>query len=740
MMKKRLFLAAAVCTGIACAAETAVPVPPHEHPRLYLRAANVADLDRRLHDPALEAVVRQLQALARKSAQMKIEWDALQWLVGQDRAAGRATVEAGLAFLKASKLPDQHDACRVTGRAMVTGAIVYDWLYPLLSAEEKQAFIAELVRLAKTQECGYPPTSQGSVTGHSSEAMIMRDMLSAGIAIYDEFPEMYNLAAGRFFREHLPARNWLYNGHAYHQGDSYGEHRFSWDTYPLWIFDRMGAGNVYNPEQRFVPYFWIYSTRPDGQRFRAGDTFAHGARRGEPWPTYIGTLLIASYYGDGTVMDHFQRQGCHEGGEALFDLLWRDTALKPKPVTDLPPARYFGPPYGWMEARTGWGQGAAAAEMKINAYNFVNHQHLDAGAFQLFYKGALAIDSGLYSGSSGQYGSPHCRNYAWRTIAHNALLVYDPHEVFDAKGMYGNDGGQRLPNGRSEPKNLEALLDPAKGYRTGEVSAHGFGPDARAPDYTLLQGDITQAYSAKAKAVTRSFVFLNLRDRQVPAALIVFDRVVSADPALRKYWLLHTQEEPALSKSGATVACTRPGEGGRLNLDVLLPEAPDLDIGAVGGPGKEYWVFGKNEPNDPDRALRTKGSLETGAWRIEVSPKEPAAENLFLTVMQVTDAEGGAHWPVRKVEADGRVGCLIEGPACSWLVLVRRDSARSTQPARFRLPDGKPCRVLVTDLTAGGWVAARAGESATTALTASDDSGAVWFEALPGEWTMRPTP
>ena len=113
---------------------------------------------------------------------------------------------------------------------MVTGAIVYDWCYRLLTAEEKQVFIKELVRLAKTQECGYPPTGQGSVTGHASEAMIMRDMLSAGIAIYDEFPEMYRLAAGRFFREHLPARNWFYPGHAYHQGDSYGPHRYSWDT------------------------------------------------------------------------------------------------------------------------------------------------------------------------------------------------------------------------------------------------------------------------------------------------------------------------------------------------------------------------------------------------------------------------------------------------------------------------------------------------------------------------------
>ena len=83
-----------------------------------------------------------------------------------------------------------------------------------------------------------------------------------------------------------------------------------------------------------------------------------------------------------------------------------------------------------MVARTGWDQDAVIAEMKVNEYNFANHQHLDAGAFQIYYQGALAIDSGLYSGSSGQYGSPHCQNYYWRTIAHNSLLVYDPQEDF----------------------------------------------------------------------------------------------------------------------------------------------------------------------------------------------------------------------------------------------------------------------------------------------------------------------
>jgi hypothetical protein len=715
-----------------------IPVPPAEHPRLYLRAEQVAQLPQRLKNPVLQPAVARLQAQAKRSPQSRVEWDALQYLVTRDEKLGRATIEAALPLLQKCELAQRMDACRETGRMMVTGAIVYDWCYSLLTAEQKQAFIKELVRLARTQECGYPPAGQGSVTGHSSEAMIMRDMLSAGIAIHDEFPEMYRLAAGRFFREHLPARNWFYPGHAYHQGDSYGPHRYSWDTYPLWIFDRLGAGNVYNPEQRFVPYLWIYTTRPDGQRLRAGDTFACSTPRGRPWGQYIGTLLTASYYGDGILLDQYERQSGSGGNETIFEVLWRDTSLQPKSITTLPLSWYSGSPFGWTVARTGWDENAVIAEMKVNEYNFVNHQHLDAGAFQVYYKGALAVDSGVYEGgSAGAYGSPHCLNYYWRTIAHNSLLVYDPNEKFGGWG-YGNDGGQRLPHGRSEARALGVLLAPENGYRTGKVLAHGFGPDPQRPDFTFLQGDLTTAYSRKVRQVTRSFVFLNLRNAQVPAALVVFDRVVSANPAFRKYWLLHTLEEPRVDSASGVVDCTQHGSKGRLMLDVLLPPAANADVAKVGGPGKEYWVFGQNYANDVDPQRRERTSIETGAWRIEVSPKAPAAEDLFLNVMQVTNRQSPARWPVRGIEAGDRVGCLIKGPGTSWVVVMRRDSQRSGAPVTFTVPGERPSRILVTDLAPGPWHARREGSPDIRDLAVSDDSGAAWFEGPAGTWTLSP--
>ena len=718
-----------------------IPVPPDEHPRLYLRSSHAAEIGKRLKNPVLQPVVENLRSQAALSLQLKIEWDALQYLVSKDKKLGRTIIDSALNLLKRTELPEIGDAARVTGRMMTTGAIVYDWLYPLLTPSEKEAFITEFIRLAKTLECGYPPTQQGSVTGHSSESFIMRDMLSAGIAIYDEYPEMYELAAARFFDGHLPVRSWLYNGRAYHQGDSYGPLRYSWDTYPLHIFDRMGAGNVYNPEQQYNPYWYMYSTRPDGQRMRAGDTFlhsGHGAPPGKPWDQYVGTLLTASYYKDGVLLDHYLRQGISDGKahgrtnqrEYIFQFLWWNVDLERKPISTLPLSFYSGSPFGWMIARTGWDEKAAIAEMKINVYNFSNHQHLDAGAFQIYYYTPLATESGLYGGTDGSYGSPHCKNYFWRTIAHNSLLIYDPQEKFSPKDDFGNDGGQRLPNNRWEPLNLKAILDPEKGYKTGEILARGFGPSLQSPDYTYLKGDITRAYSSKVKEVKRSFIFLNLKDQTVPAALIVFDKVVSSSPSFKKYWLLHSIEEPVIKGNEVTITNTKDGKTGKLINIILLPGINDQELTPVGGPGREYWVFGKNYPNE-SRDKSGESTYERAAWRVELSPKVPAAENYFLNVMQVMD-EKGKKLDVRKIDGDMVTGARIS----DRIVFASKNFETINTSINFSILEEGNFKILITDLSSGKWQVVKDNNMVIPEATVKEEDGLMYFEGTKGIYTL----
>jgi hypothetical protein len=720
----------------------AIPLPPPEHPRLFLRATEAEQIAERLNSPVLKHVVEKLQSQATEKLQLKIEWDAVRYLANKDKAFGRSIIDSTLLLLKRTDLPEIGDAARYTGRMMVTGAMVYDWLYPLLTDSEKKAFIEEFIRLAKTLECGYPPTQQGSVTGHSSESFVMRDMLSAGIAIYDEFPEMYELAAERIFRHHLPVRNWIYDGHAYHQGDSYGPLRYSWDTYPLMIFDRMGVPGVYNPEQRFVPYYFTYTTRPDGQRMRSGDTFLHsnhGAPRGKPWEQYVGTLFTASYYNDGYLLEQFLRQGAGNEKahgrtlqyEKIFEFLWWDTKLEPKPIQSLPYSRYFGSPFGWMVARTGWDEKAVVAEMNINVYNFSNHQHLDAGAFQIYYKGPLATESGLYAGTDGAYGSPHCKNYYWRSIAHNTLLIYDPQEKFNPENGFYNDGGQRLPNNRWEPRNVQAMLDPANGYQTGNVMAHYIGPDTKIPDFSYLKGDITKAYSSKVKDVRRTFVFLNLKNEKVPAALIIFDKVVSSSPDFKKYWLLHSMEKPVIHENQVTITRTLDGDDGKLVNTCLLPASENLELTPVGGPGKEFWVFGKNYPNEP-RNINPEDTYERAAWRIEISPKVKAQEDYFLNVMQVMN-NGEEKYQVTPISGD-----LITGAKISdRLVLFSKNDEEIDHTFSFDVTEKERYKILITHLKAGRWQILKDNQVVVPAYQVEKDAGIIYFEGTDGFYTIR---
>ncbi len=698
-----------------------VPVPPTEHPRLYLRAHDIQDLKRRMEHSVLKPVWDQMQTAVRKNAQIRLEVDALRYLASGDAELGRRTAADAVTTLETAAFdPTKQDITRPIGRMMVTGAVVYDWCYPLLTPEQKDRLIKQLLRLAKELEFGYPPPHRGWVTGHGSEWIVMRDLVSAGVAIYDEFPEMYRHAAHRIFRYLVPARNWWYPGHAFHQGTSYSETRFSSDLYPLWLFDRMGAGNVYSPAQQYVPYQWIYMRRPDLQLLRAGD--------GQSRPPKLRSLLTASYYGDGYLLADYLRQPGIDAMSQLFEFLWRDPDLKPRDIAELPLARYMGLPYGWMVARTGWGEDSVIAEMKVNVYNFVNHQHPDAGAFQIYYKGPLAIDSGLYQGTDGGYGSPHHVNYHKRTIAHNTLLIYDPEEKFltGRTRELANDGGQRLVNNWREPGTLEDLLSGS--YKTGEVLGHGFGPDAQRPSYAYLKGDLTEAYSQKVRQVRRSFVFLNLGG-EVRAVLVVFDRVVSSDPAFKKYWLLHSMEEPVIAGNNATVALTERGWTGKLVNTALLPEAGNAEIVKIGGPGKEFWVFGRNFPNQITRG--DPKDSELGAWRVEISPAKPSAEDLLLNVLQVMNRAVERPLAAERIDSGGLVGVRI----ADWAVLFNKSGERSAGPVAFTLTGGARVRCLVTDLAAGAWNIRRDGRP-LPAATVTGDAGTLYFEGTGGGYEL----
>jgi heparin/heparan-sulfate lyase len=630
----RLALALSIAVGVV-SAQRAVPLPPAEHPRLYVRAADLPTIRERIRLPRLAPVWAKVlksaqtppDGLSRDDTTRLIAVKALVHLVNHDDTQGRDALELLRRFLPTAEFdPNAQDVSRPIGALMLSAAFVYDWCYPLLTPADKTLVIGNLERLAGTLETGYPPTKGGAITGHAGEAMLLRDLLGAGIAIYDEKAEMYRLAARRILAEHVPARNFFYPSASHHQGSAYGPYRYAWEVLSSWIFRRMTGQDIYDRSQAQVPYQWVYTRRPDGLLLADGDVFRSGS-------TSRADMLTAAYYGDAVLQNQFllNTRDFNRADPVEQVLLW-DPALEPK-SPPLPPVRYFGFPLNATVARTGWDENAAIFQMKMHEFQFNNHQHLDNGAFQIYYRGPLAIDSGSY----GIYGTDHDTNYLKRTIAHNALLVFDPVETFRG-GRALNDGGQRWPANGNEPRTLDVLLK--DGYRVASDVQQ-----QTSPDLCVLEGDLTQSYSGKVVSYRRRFVWVNLHDPRRPAALIVYDRLRAARPEFKKTWLLHSIDEP---KVEGPVTVIRQN-GGKLVNRTLEPA--DFQIAVVGGPGHEFEFAGQNHP--PTRAPAPQD--EAGAWRIELSPAKAAEFDTFLNVIQVMD-DGVDALPVSRTRDGVKIG------------------------------------------------------------------------------------
>ena len=368
-------------------------------------------------------------------------------------------------------------------------------------------------------------------------------------------------------------------------------------------------------------------------------TYSYGSYFGYTTNDMMSALIIGNLYRDPYIKGRWLKEFALGGYSAdpLWSVLFNDPTVPAKEPDDLPLTLFNSYPLTAMTARTNWQGGLDAptvvANMTMKEINFGDHMHRDAGSFQVYYKGSLALDAGNYQGQAGGYGAPHDMNYNKRSVAHNVITVLDPGEVETRSGSTVNDGGQRWAGANSALCNtFEEIVDPSV-IMTEEL-AHGAGPNPATPEYSFLKGDLTKSYTDKVTGHDRNFVFLDLNDEDYPAAIIVFDKVDAKNKDFKKSWLLHSIEEPQVSGNTTTIARTEYGFNGKLVNQTLLPEASNLTIEKIGGEGKESWVAGENFPN-PN--YDGKNATEQGNWRIEASPKKASESDLFLNAMYVTD-------------------------------------------------------------------------------------------------------
>lgn len=790
--------------------------PPPQHPRLYFTAVDIPTIKENMQK---EQNVRAVETYESYLEQYDTKFDgkfgnlllesytnysshtlaiieafAFKYAIDGDEDYGRRAIECTVNMLgSATWDPHGQDVTRPMGHVVFLASQVYDWCYPLLTEDEKDYIIAQCELTASMMEVGYPPSGQGAVCGHGGEAQLFRDLLGLGIATYDERPDIYNFVAGRLLSEFVITRNYWYNSATHHQGSGYGSYRFLWEMFFQNIMYRMTGGDnnggvrVFNDTMSQVPYFFIYTRRGDGQIFRTGDATGEGGTYGVYKTPYIDPMFYASnFYGDAILKGEYDIEnsaGNFNNGNgtrsAVEHILFNDPELVGnQDKTSLPLTRYFGSPNGMMMARTGWDTNPSnpaevddvVAMMKIGERWGANHHHLDAGNFQLYYKGILASESGYYE----LYGTLHDQNYNKASVAHNVITVYNPDErlgstknftdrygeTVNIKSIfpYGvNDGGQRRPGG--EPSKWEIWNgETGYNYDTGEVLDHAFGPDEMTPEYTYIKGDITKAYSSaaagsaeidrKVDKVIRAMAFMPLEDENYPAMMVVMDKVKSTNPEFKKKWLLHMQFEPEVDeKTGVSIIKNdQNGYNGKLTVQTLLPE--NAEITKVGGEGKRYWI-GKQDANsnfetdgynfDTMDELELGGMIEAGWGRIEVSPESAALEDTFLNVLAVSDADNTAK-PLESelIRGENLVGVKTAGKVLMFsdVDTSNVDKNRVLESASFNVPgENETLDVMIAGVKSGTWRIRNGGT--TKIVSADEDGGVLYFEGGTGEYTIE---
>lgn len=684
--------------------------PSAKHPRLFVTPAELSSLKAKVQTAQGQALMSKLNDLSvpmtpeeedqyDKSAyryyyQMRgdisaVQVKALNYLLYKNASDARSAITTMLALLQETDFGTKNDMSRASGVRIMVGAMIYDWCHDQMTAEERTEYISEFKRIAATMECGWPLKGTDYICGHASEWMVLRDLLAAGIATYYEDSSIYDAVMQLINEKYIPVRNYAYAGGAYHQGADYVSARFGNDLTAMWMLSKLGMGNVFSEQIKDVPYSLLYRIRPDGQPLPYGDTSPN--RRANIHAYALIGMLSGSYFNDPYLEWMYELDPSKiENHYVMLELLWRDFNLSArKPDSSLPLLRYCGTPYGWYLVRTGWDDNAVVAEMKVGERFFGNHQHADAGSFQIYYKEPLAIDSGAYVDG---YSSAHAMNYFKRTIAHNSLLIYNSGETFSSSNYGGagvntvaNDGGQRLPSGWKTCASYADLL--TSEYTTGSVVSHwDDGSNA------YLKGDITAAYSSsKVSMVHRSFFFLNNNDSNCPATMVIYDKVISKVRAYKKYFLLHCIEEPTIGTMSFDISRTFDGHTGKLHCTVLYPS--NAVISKVGGAGHEFEVFGTNYPT----TVSSDNAGEIGAWRVELCPVAEATENKFLNVLEMASSSATSFKGASKASSTYFIGCRHR----SSIILFAKDGLLNANDDEITVTADS--KLYLCDLAPGSW-------------------------------------
>ena len=641
---------------------------------------------------------------------------------------------------------------------MIIAAEVYDWCYDLLSENDKtqiingmykylmegsqftnEDFVLEENYPKSTEypngvkygmEMRYPPYGMNGVSGHGTGPQFLRDYMTVAVAFADERPDWWDCIGGRYYQEYLPVANYfMQNGWVSQGTTTYGDYKLYCYLWTAWLLQTATGENPYVDGAKDTAYFMLSQVMPNGYCYETGD----GGRNGRGSSiSYQWMFLQAALYNDTTILANakYYTKDYKNYDASGFSTMTRPMQLilvsncdaaKENRLDGLELINYFSHPAGQMTIRESWREDCAGTFMKIGEMTMANHDNMDSGTFQIYYKGLLACSSGSYS----KYGSPAHKYYLQATIGSNGLLIYNPNLASTDGGWYS--GGQTL---RGEAGTISNWLDSGK-YDMGTVTGYamGYKSDGTAK-YGYIAGDITPAYNDKTvDYVGRSMLTVYTENEKFPMVFFVFDNATSDSANYKKTFLLHTVKEPEINTDNLT-ATVIAGDGKLVLTNVTAGEK----IVKIGGSGYAYWIGNENDFDGTEASGKnctddyaTSDKADTIWGRIEVIAEKEKTTNM-LNVMYVTDKETTDTLTPKKVEGDGIVGAVID-KVCA---IFSTEEARTTESFSFTAEGSGTIEYYIGGLYAGKWKVEIEGGSTKT-YTAKEDSGMITFKAAAGK-------
>lgn len=688
---------------------------------------------------------------------MKIEAMALAYLLTEDEIYGYSAVLAMKNYLTTFDFGYIYsDQCREIGRLIFCASEVYDWCYNLLTEADKEQFKLGVVDIwsgsareefkgmcasgNRFMEVGFPPTGQGSVSGHGSERQILRDCFAASIAFYDEDPTWYEFVAGRVYNEYVPFRNYYYESGTYPQGiNLYAAGRHSADVWSAWLMYTSVGDIAYNDTLNgIVKSFYSYEL-PNGTFFGTGDSGRNSSSTRFNTCAYVIMGLYKDEYLYSWLYQNTKKfmkasasnlELSYSHIAILLASYFTDEDHTFEPISkyeNIPTVSYNPHPIGQVISRYEWeNPDAPAVFMKIGERTTANHEHADAGTFQIFYKGLYSGESGSYD----KYGSTHFTYYHQATVAHNGLLVYNPakrNSDVNENGepvtpkLFWYTGGQNDPG---ESSNLEDWLQDTR-YDTGSVTSVDYKFDSLGrTDYVYLAGDISKAYPFDdVSYVGRSMLAVYTDDENAPLYFLVYDRIESTDASYEKRFLLHLPTEPVVDEEARTVSVT--ANEGKL---VLFAQKGFGKVEAIGGKGRTYLINGVQ--------CATTSNKDDSNWgRIEITAPTDAAYTEFLNVMYVSPASSETAPVITPIETEFVVGSRID----NTVALFTKELDPTCEKLEFSTEGKGLLRYVIVGVYSGTWKISVDGVSAATVYT-TDGANSISFYAPAGKVTVAPGP